>query len=100
MADFPHQRIRVARQRRQWDEMAHQIGIERGMMCGDRPLAVLADGRAVGYAEMGPYFDALPLNHHERGYVDTFLEPDNRCATFEQSLLSLYALPSLVIPYP
>lgn len=98
--DFPHQRIRIARNRRRWDEMARQIDIERGMMCGERPLCVLSSGEAVRYDDLRPYFAALPLDAEERSYAESFLDAELRCAAFERSARGLYALGHLVIPYP
>lgn len=99
--DFPHQRIRIARNRRRWEEMRRQIGIERDMMADRLPLCVLGDGQRVHYATIAELYRSLPgLDEDERAFARAFLDPELRLAAFERNARSLYALSGLVIPYP
>lgn len=99
--DFPHQRTRIARNRRRWKEMLSQIDVERAMMAGTEPLCSLSDGVEVSYPSLEGYLRSLEgLSAEEHRYLDEFLDVDLRLRSFEQGIRRLLASSGVPVPYP
>ncbi|HEY0512810.1 MAG TPA: hypothetical protein VGH73_12950 [Thermoanaerobaculia bacterium] len=99
--EFWFQRVRVARNRRRWDEVWRRIEIARQIFDGERPCCVLSDGTRIDMATVQDFYRGLPaLDEAERRPLLRFLDEESRQVWFRALLGEIYALPGFVIPYP
>jgi hypothetical protein len=99
--EFHLQHARISRNRRDWDQMWHHIGLARRMMHGDAPLCTLADGTAIDFAAIRGFYEALAggLEADERDALSVIIDETRRVKDFERYLPFVYMPSQLIIPY-
>jgi hypothetical protein len=99
--EFRLQHARVARRRRRWSEMREHLQAVRAMLENRIPLCTLSDSRPVYLSALTESLRSIPsLDLEEIESLRFFLDEEHRHECIGASLMSLYVLPDVVIPYP
>lgn len=97
-SEFRLHRARIARNRRQWEEMHRYIAETREMMEESRPLYVLADGTPVTLGTLQAFHAAIPsLTDSERAFLRGLFDRELRLRLFERFVARIYTQPGFVI---
>jgi hypothetical protein len=99
-SEFAFQRIRIARNRRRWDEMARQVAVVRGMLEDRTPLCTVGDGTPIFSATLREFcLGADGLDGEDRALVERMFSPEAQLVAFDRFVERAYALSGFVIPY-
>jgi hypothetical protein len=98
-SELAFQRIRIARNGRQWIEMAAQIDAVRGILEGRRPLCTLSAGRAVYTSSLAEFCRRACTTTEEQALVGRMFRADLQLEGFDLFVHRIYVLPGFVIPY-
>jgi hypothetical protein len=98
--EFRLHQVRIARNRRRWQEMRQHIEVALAMTEERLPLCLLADGTTVGFPEIVAFYDSIPdFTEEEREVLSGMLDPVIRRRIFHRFVAEIYAFPGFVIPY-
>jgi hypothetical protein len=98
--DFGYQRARIARSRRNWQDMRRRLDDVGAMLEGRAPFCTLPDGTGVMLDDLLAFYAAIPLDQEERASLADLLDPEARGQTFQRTCAGIFALPDFVISYP
>jgi hypothetical protein len=98
-SELAFQKIRIARNRRRWGEMAAQIDAVRGMLEGRHPLCTLGADRAVYISSLAEFCLRACTTTEEQALVGEMFRADLQLEGFDLFVHRIYVLPGFVIPY-
>jgi len=98
-SELAFQKIRIARNRRRWAEMAAQIDAVRRMLEDRDPLCTLSGGRAVYTSSLAEFCHRACTTAEQEAMVGRMFSTGRQLEGFELFVHRVYVLPGFVIPY-
>lgn len=98
--DLTLQLARIARGRRQWDEMWRYVALSREMLLGEKPLCRRGDSQEIWIGMVDDYYTPYVSSQaRELLAVQRLLESGMRLTVFERIAQGIAVLPGFVVPF-